>query len=303
MILKGGGKRRQLGLIAVKHLLFLFIALIMVGSTAARAQYIYYSNRPGSCCLFGSSFDDPNLHIYIYAPGSSEVVKAAFRLETSVFGPEDIDSVEASPGVIIESGDLLSGIVLSFSFPQLNHQPVMSLRVVNNPPHQSATVVFIRDARFIRADGDTLRLRDFYTYSESMIDCFDPVILWECPDTVSAEIGKTTSFQVAAAGTAFGYGFTFVDVADTTGWVTSWSPESIMAVCPICEWDWHTISIDLSVPESTPKGSLGTIILRGKLSGTVVLPYDQERVVLRAVAPVAVKKSSWGLVKSLFKTD
>lgn len=279
-----------------------------MGSAAARAQYIYYSNRPGSCCLFGSSFNDPNLHIYIDAPGFSDVVKAAFRLETSVFGPEDIDSVEASPGVTIESGDLLSGIVLSFSFPQLNHEPVMSLRVVNNPPHQSTTepmvsMVFIRDARLIRADGDTLRLKDFYTYSESMIDCFDPVILWESPDTVSAEIGKTTSFQVSAAGTAFSYGFTVIDVADTTGWVTNWSPESIDAACPICEWDWHTISIDLSVPESTPKGSLGTIVLRGKFLGTTVLAYDQERVVLRAVAPVAVKKSSWGLVKSLFKTD
>ena len=113
------------------------ILLSIVSVRDSSGQYLYVSTAPYICSIDGVGawgYID-SFHLYLHLPQVDDAIGASFRLESSTYGPEDFAGVRATGDVSIESGDILSGMVLSFPAGRYEFDALLTIRVVLNEPH------------------------------------------------------------------------------------------------------------------------------------------------------------------------
>jgi hypothetical protein len=228
-------------------------------------------------------------------------VGASFRLESEVYGPEDFVSVEPAAGVVIEAGDLFSGIQLSFPAGRYEADTLMTIHVEPNPPDPTGIgIACTRDVRLYRQGGEMVSLDDVWFY---MTHCYQSGawIEWTHPDTVSAPIGAATTVDVYGLGNSLGgLTGTGLRIEDDMGWIVSAPGGSIMADCGPCPWQAQLVRISVAVPKETPTGTVNE--LRVVPTGPCCL-NSLATVYVRAVPGVPVESSSWGRIKSMYRTE
>jgi hypothetical protein len=262
-------------------------------------QWIYCAEKAEDCFLYctshGACPKPDTMYIFIRAADSVGVTRAHFRLAWDYPGCDSILSVTPCPNVAIESGDILQGMTISFPLITGGHFKALTV-VFRNTPEQPPTAYseygfWIRDARLERPNAQTLALLDYCT-GPFYPDCYWRSLLWFHPDTVDAYIGSQTDVKIQWEQHGPGYPGPTVQVTDEKSWMSETTLYLEDTGCLTCPWHIRTEHIYVGVPEGTPAGALSAITFNG-------LPL--ESIVLRAVSPIAVEKTSWGAVKSLFK--
>jgi hypothetical protein len=273
--------------------------VLSISFNAARAQYLYFSPSAFECSCDGI---DCWRFIYTYriilrAPNVTDAVGASFRIESELYGPEDFVSIELADGVVVESGDLFSGIRLSFPAGQYEADTLMTIHIELNPPDSYGMGVCTRDVDLYRLTGDALSLDDVWFY---ISHCHDvgAWIEWTHPDTVSVPIGGTSTVDVYGLGNSLG-GLTGTNltVEDDMGWFAGCTGCSISADCGPCPWHAKLIRISVAVPKEAPKDTVGR--LRIVPTGPCCLT-SSTTLYVRAIPGVPVDPTSWGRIKSMY---
>ena len=192
-----------------------------------------------------------------------------------------------------------AGITLSWpSDTVLNHLPVLSFNVEQNPPRpaQNASSAFIREAELFRRD-QIIPLDDTYVWADITINCNDAFIFFPNPDTVTVVRGRKSELRMTYGVGADGYGSAEVMISDDFGWVQSFSPNVIEGRgCVICEWDWHDFVICVDVPADAGLRDTNVFRLEG-----VNAPFNVNRTFyVRVVDPVPIQLRTFGGIKALY---
>jgi len=277
-----------------------------VCASPALGQYIYLGDYANDCMmqpLLPAPYPPNIKHIYVDCPSITDAVAVSFRLGSELIGPEDVVSATPALGVVIESGDLFSGITLSLSGSALNDFEVLSLELADNPPHQydlsRGSYEFIHSPKIIRASGDTISLDEAWAFF-CCVDCFELHVVWGCPDTADVDIGADSAVCFRTVVTAAGMWGCSIEVTDDRGWVTGYTPSSIWGDgCGFCAWNSGFNAIAISVPAGAEDYELSKVTIR-PLDAAVAA--DSASFYIRAIPPVGVRESSWGAVKKLFKS-
>lgn len=278
--------------------------LILALAAPASAQWVYMNEYPGSCIISQLFFPIPGVapkYIYVYAPGRPDVAGATFRIQSDVMGPEDVVSMTPAPGVTIVGGDLFGGITLSWSPHELLHEAVLALDLIDNPPHQPSGMyggqVWTDDVTLATAGGD-IPCEPSYTSTDINIDCFWFYPFAYPPDTVDVAVGAASHYEFLAG--ASGQGGASLTVEDAPGWVTGWDPSGVWGSCPVCDWDYAHVVVDVFVPEGTPPDTFHPVVTR--LAWWDGQDREWHRTtVLRTIVPVATEPSSLGKLKTLYR--
>jgi hypothetical protein len=281
------------------------VGVLLAAATCASpalGQYIYLGDYANDCMmqpLHPAPYPPSIKHIYVDCPGVTDAVAVSFRLGSELIGPEDVVSATPAPGVAIESGDLFSGITLSLPGSALRDLEVLSLELVDTPPHQQSwDYEVIHSPKIIRASGDTLCLDEAWAFF-CCSDCFELHVIFGCPDTVDVHIGADSLVRFRTVVTAAGMWGCSIEVTDDRGWVTGYTPSSIWGdECGFCAWDSGFNTIAVSVPGGAEAYELSTVTIR-PLSAAAAA--DSAKFCVRAIPPVGVRDSSWGVLKKLFK--
>jgi hypothetical protein len=238
-----------------------------------------------------TGFDSPST-LYVYAHSGSEItIGASFRIQDDLFG--DILTVTPEPGVTILSGDVLSGIMLSWPPHALDHEPILALEV--SPGYGGEATA--TDIVFWQTTG-SYPGEDVTTAINSFPHCSTYWAGWQVPDTTAVVIDAIEEFTIKAiVHTEQPYGGT-LSMVDTEGWVTGLSSDVIPFQCWACPWHWGVIDITVAVPDTVAPQTLNTITLQCNYFGQVI---DEVDIVLRAVEPVATEPTSFGRLKALYR--
>jgi hypothetical protein len=281
-------------------LVFVLLTLLLIPSQAA-GQYLYFSPNGGcasdgvSCWVYFQTY-----YIFLRIPDVHDATGASFRLESEAFGPEDFASVNAYGDVVIEGGDVFTGITLSWPSGLYDNDTLLTIPIELNEPHSDLYPWLIgrtRDIEIYTASGDTLQLDNFLFFC-SHCHGGGGGISWDRPDTVTAVIGEQTTIDISAIGSADGVTGTHLDALDQLGWVSGCSHCSVTCVCAPCPWDVQHVLVHISIPSDVQDGTVDEVRLIP--SGPCCL-RDSTSFLVKAVAPIAVEKSSWGRMKNLFK--
>ncbi len=268
-----------------------FIALTSA-VPAATAEYVYLAQAPGECTLPTTA--PLEYSVFIHSGAYNDIRGVVLRVDCERFGPADVASVTAPPGVTIIGGDIFNGIELSFGSRALAHDPVLTIHLMSQVPYGDA---WTRDVTLLRAAG-SLTLPDFATLGWDF-DCFGTFVIWNAPDTVSVAVDEDDMFQFDAVVTTGSYPpNATVTVLDPANWLSAPVSEDVYAGCGWCKWDVTTVTVPTHVPAGVVDGTLNEITLRMSSFGG---PVGQRTVVLRAVQPVAVEHKTIGAVKAMFR--
>ena len=264
------------------------------------AQYVYFSPN-GDCSVDGSGCMNyfSEFHIFILAQDVSDAIGASFFIEgyePSDFGNEHISSIEPHDNVVIEYGDLFSGIMLSWPAGQYSTDTLLTMRIdLNNPPVLSMGV-YTKDIRLYRSNGDTLHLDDFLFYCSYCSMPTSVWIDWFHQDTVMVQIGSSTEVSIDCLGHTNGFGLTGTafNAFDQERWLNGCVDCSITCICATCPWDVTSVLVNVSVPDTVLPGT--SDLLRLIPTGPCCLE-DSTRLYLYAVPDVGTEKKSWGAIK------
>jgi hypothetical protein len=268
------------------------------------AQYLYFSPNAWTCSCDGvgcwRAID--TYRIILRAPDVSDAVGVSFRIESEAYGPEDFVKVDPADGVMIESGDLFSGVRLSFPAGRFDADTLLTIHVELNAPHSpgATEVASTKDVQLHRSTGETSSLEDVVFY---VSHCHDSGtwIEWMHPDTLTAEIGEATTIAIAGIGESLGgYSGTTLDIQDELGWVTDCSPCYFSVDCGPCPWNSQIVQISLAIPSGTSEGTIDE--LHVVPTGPCCLS-SPTTLYVRAIAAVPVRSSSWGRVKAIFRSE
>jgi hypothetical protein len=272
------------------------VALLGSWNGPAAGQYVYFSEAAGSCGpdgIDGWKFHS-TYYVFVHAPGVRNTTGVRFRLELLAWGPEDIASVEPAPGVVIEEGDPLTGMTLSWPAMEPTHEPALVLTFVDLPPTQvpDGPLAWTRDVTLYLSGDEALALDDNWTIPTH---CSYTRVFWNRPDTADVVIGRTSAVEVAGVVSGPGYGGSYLEAADEQGWVQSVSPGFILATCGGCPWDWTTNEVSVEVPEETDQGTLSLLTVQPES-----FSVQPAAVWLRAVKPIGVRRTTFGGIKALY---
>jgi len=285
----------------VKIAMVTLFIISMIFPEQAHAQYLYFSPT-GHCSVDGINcwqyFSE--YYVFIRFPGLSDCIGASFRLESDVFGPEDFVSVDPHMGVIIENGDLFSGITLSWPAGHYTNDTLLTIPIELNEPHSSAwNVAWTREVKIFKANGDTLYLDDVRFYCSHCYGYGGDTIRWKHPDTLVATIGKQSTLDIPCIGSsAGGLSGTYLDVVEQLNWVDGCTHCGVHVECGPCPWSIQHVYVHLSVPSETSPETHNLIRLIP--SGPCCMD-DSTSFYVRAVPEIGVEETSWGKLKSLFK--
>jgi len=278
--------------------ILLFITMLMPGRIFG--QYLYFSPT-GDCSAdgvgCGSYFS--TYYVFINVPQIADATGASFRLESEEFGPEDFASVDPHDGVNIESGDLFSGITLSWPTGQYSNDTLLTIPIERNEPHASSMqVAWTRDIEVYIANGDTLYMEDFLFFCSHCYGSWAS-IQWQHPDTFTAAIGKQTVLDISCVGSSGGgLTGTDLDVSDQLNWVDGCTQCGVACDCAPCPWDLQHVLVSISIPEDMSEGTVDFVQLTP--SGPCCLE-DSTSFFVKAISETGVEGSSWGKIKSLYK--
>ena len=286
--------RRYLTLIALFSILFF--------PSTSSGQYIYFSPT-GGCAVDGTDcwYFINTYFVFIDTPGINDAIGASFRLESDVYGPEDFSAVISHENIFVQSGDLFSGITLSWPPGLYSVDTLMTISIELNEPHNSSwTVCVTRDIKIFKANGDTINLSDFpfecsHCYQSSVW------VRWDHPDTMLAIIGEQTLLEIISTGYSTG-GIAVGDfnISDEQGWIPSGTDCLVYCKCPPCPWDIQHIGLDVTIPSDVLVGTLSKV--RIEPLGLCCM-RDSSFFYIKATSKVPVENSSWGSIKSLFGGD
>jgi len=284
----------------MKLRIFILLFITMLTPSILLSQYIYFSPN-GHCSSdgIGCAGYYAEYYIFLRIPNGSDCTGSSFRLESDVFGPEDFASVDPHEGVIIENGDLFSGITLSWPVGQYTNDTLLTIPIELNEPHSDAwEVAWTREVKIFKTNGDTLYLDDVLFYCSH---CYGSggSIWWQHPDTLTAIIGKQSILDISCIGSSGGgLQGTSIDVFEQLDWVDGCTNCSVMVNCGPCPWDIQHIYVHLSVPSDVSEGAVN--LIRLVPSGMCCLD-DSTSFFVKAISETGVEGSSWGKIKSLFR--
>jgi hypothetical protein len=278
----------------------IFISFVILPSDGI-CQYIYFSSN-GNCALDGTDCWDfiDTYYIFINTPDVDDAIGAYFLFDSEVYGPEDISTVNSHDNVQIQSGDLFSGLHLTWPSGQYSNDTLLTISVDMNEPHPVAPFIVGR-TKFIelyRANGDTLAL-DSVSFICS--HCYSSLIwvLWDHPDTTNAFIGGQTAIEIRGRGHSTGglahCGFF---ISDEQGWIAPGLSCGVFCYCPPCPWDDTRILLNVIIPDGVPYGTMNKIR---------IIPVgpscmdDSSFFYVKADSTSPVAETSWGVIKSLYK--
>jgi hypothetical protein len=267
------------------------------------AQFVYFSPN-GSCSIDGTGCLDgfSEFYVFIRAEAVLNTTGSYFYIEGdefSQFGSNNVLSVEPHEGVVIESGDLFSGMTLSWPAGQYASDTLLTIHLdpLNMPLF--SMLVFTRGIELCTASEDTLFLDDFIFYCSHCTGLGDDFIEWQHPDTIDALIGAQTVLEIPCIGhSAGGFSGTDLDVFDENGWVDECTYCSVSIDCGPCPWDVQHVLVTISIPDGITGGT--TDRLRLIPSGPCCLG-DSTAFYIQAVSEVSVEESSWGKIKETYK--
>lgn len=267
------------------------------------AQHVYSSPIDG-CSIDGIGCLDGLSEFYVFirtegVPNSKGTYFYIEGDEYSQFGGNNVLSVEPHEGVVIEGGDLFSGMTLSWPVGQYTSDTLLTIRLdpLNMPLF--SMLVFTKDIELYTATEDTLFLDDFIFYCSHCTGLGDDFIEWQHPDTVTALMGEQTILALPCIGNSGG-GFSGTDLYayDTYGWIDECTYCSVSIDCGPCPWDVQHVLVTISIPDGIPDGTTDRVRLIP--SGPCCLD-DSTAIYIRAVSEVGVEESSWGAIKRLFE--
>lgn len=265
------------------------------------AQYVYLSPT-GGCSVDGTGCMNyfPEFYIFILSEDVSDAIGAHFYIEGdeySQFGIENILNVELHDGVVIEGGDLFSGITLSWPEGQYTSDTLLTLEFDPDNLPILSWAAFTRDIELYRADGDTLHLDDFMFYCSHCTGMAGGTIWWQHPDTVTAAIGEQSVLDLPCIGdSGGGLSGTYLDAFDLFGWVEECTFCSVGIDCGPCPWDAQHVLVTLTIPGEVEEGT--TNLIRLIPSGPCCLD-DSTAVYVKAISGSGTEETSWGRMKRL----
>jgi hypothetical protein len=269
------------------------------------AQYVYLSPT-GGCSVDGTGCMDyyAQFYLFIRAEDVSNSTGASFFIEGdeySQLGSDNILSIEAHEGVVIESGDLFSGMTLSWPEGQYTSDTLLTIALDPDNLPALGWAVFTRDIRLYRVTGNTLYPDDFMFYCSHCYGTGEDAIWWQHPDTVTAVIGKQSLIDLPCIGESpGGFSGTDLDAFDANGWIDECTHCSVGIDCGPCPWDVQHVLVAISIPNGTEEGT--TDLVRLIPSGPCCMD-DSTSVYVRAVSESGTARSSWGAIKHLYKDE
>jgi hypothetical protein len=286
----------------MRALMFL-ICLLLAFPISLAAQYVYFSPT-GGCSLDGNGCLDGYtvFHVFIRAEDVSNTTGAHFYVEGnefSQFGDENILSVDPHDGVVIESGDLFSGMTLSWPAGQYVSDTLLTVDLDPLEMPLLSMAVFTKDIELYTADGDTLFPDDFVFYCSLCDGLGDNIIEWLHPDTIDVLIGTQAVIEIPCIGhSAGGFSGTDLDAFDTNGWIDECTSCGVSVDCGPCPWDVQHVLVTVSIPDGITGGTTDRIRLIP--TGPCCLD-DSTAFSVQAVTEVGVVESSWGKIKETYK--
>jgi len=226
------------------------------------AQHFYLSASPDGC---EAPFPfTEKVRFYLNAP-DVETVGGIFRVDTDVFGFEDVVSLVAVNGVTIVSGDLFSGITLSWPATIAKDLELLQLELVDNRPFagQNAVISFLRDTRLKESGGIVRALGDAFSWVNVDVACYGPAFFFPNDDTLDVVTGETQTVTLRYAMPASYPVSVSLSFSDARGWTGVHTPASFREQkCIVCDWDWRTISLTVTVPAGVAEETIDRVVMR-----------------------------------------
>ncbi|UCF06560.1 MAG: hypothetical protein JSV33_05910 [bacterium] len=269
------------------------------------AQYVYLSPT-GGCSIDGIGCMDgfSEFYIFIHTEVVTNAIGTSFYIEgdeNSQFGIENILNVQTHEDVVIESGDLFSGITLSWPEGQYIYDTLLTVEFDPDNPPIFSWMVFTRDIELYRASGDTLHLDDFMFYCSHCTGMAEGTIWWQHPDTIKAEIGKQSVIDIPCIGNSSGgLSGTYLDAFDDLGWIDECTHCGVGIDCGPCPWDVQHVLLTISIPSDVEKGTTNKVRLIP--SGPCCLD-DSTSLYVTALPTIGTEKTSWGTIKKLLNNN
>jgi hypothetical protein len=283
---------------AICWMLFMFAIPIPLA-----AQYVYFSPIDG-CSIDGTGCLDgfTEFYVFIRSEAVSNATGTYFYIEGdefSQFGSSNVLSVEPHDGVVIENGDLFSGMTLSWPSGQYASDTLLTVHLDPLDMPLLSNLVFTRDLEIYTTEEDTLFLDDFTFYCSLCDGLGDSFIEWQHPDTVDALIGTQTVLDIPCIGNSGG-GFSGTDLEafDAYDWITECTYCGVSIDCGPCPWDVQHVLVTISIPDGITGGTTDRVRLIPL--GPCCLD-DSTAFYVQAVTEVGVEESSWGEIKGLYK--
>jgi hypothetical protein len=283
----------------MKTMLIMMTLLVPIAGSAGTGDgFLYFSNEPGWCNIPDWQYEG-SYSIFVHTGDLTGVTGGRFRLESDLYGPEDLVSFAPASGVTVVEGDPFTGMTLSWTPETLEHRELLTLTLADNLPHQTpedpySYCVWTRECVLFRAGAEDVALVDVCT-AVAIVDCFDPIVQWIHPDTVDVVIDGTTVVEIRWIVGGGGFVGTYLDLSDTEGWTTSFVPHSVWGgYCPGCPWQWETTRITVDVPKGTEDHATSLL---------TIMPEDFPSPTsfwLRAVEEVGVEKTTFGGIKARY---
>lgn len=276
----------------------LLVTIMLTTPVVAAAQFgdvfVYVAEQPEQCLVSGDSYDGQILTVYVESNEYESVAGVRFRVESLGFGPEHVQSLTTPDGMLIASGDISSGITITFSSRGLHHEPVLYIELAG---HYGVPGIWTHDVAVLLA-GTWESKPDFYVHGFP-IDCFSTATLWYPPDTVEVVVDRDELFSFKALVVQGGYPPNgMVSAVDATGWIPAPVEKWVWAGCGYCPWDFTVVTVPVYVPKGVADGTLNPVTFQMFSFGSVI---SEKTVVLKARNPDAVEETTWGRVKALYR--
>ena len=220
-------------------------------------SYVYLGTAPGNCGMdMLSYFFDHTWHIFVHAPDTSSF-GVYFWIEPFAFGPEDSVTITPGDGISYE-GDLLTGMTISWESSMFDHDSVLTLNFIDNPPTNVPypCIAMLHDSELFLDNGSTVYLEDV---ASQFVYCgsYGGGTIFLRPDTFIVDSGKDAivTFRGLGTGPAWGPVATGIHAVDELGWVGDLTPTYLWQTCSFCPWNYSIFELLVSVPPFTPTGT------------------------------------------------
>jgi hypothetical protein len=257
--------------------------------------YVYAARYPRTCFL-SPHLSVQTINIYVASGSVTDVTGVSFRLQTTRFGPADVQSITTPWDVSITSGDIFSGINLIFSSRHLDHDPVLTIEVsvANNYAEVVTQNVYLYRGSVPEP------VAPFVTVSE-FAGCVGPQPMWYPPAEVELDVDQDDSFCFrAVAETNSDETTGWVEVIDPLGWVPDGFQQQVYAGCGAarCSFNYTAVTVPVHVPSGVPDGTTNVVTVHARVPIGIVA---ETTITLRAVDPIATRETTWGLIKALYR--
>jgi hypothetical protein len=252
----------------------------------------YFSNQSNLChYITGSEY-----WLFVHSPSDNNITGLSVDLDLTGTYLFFVPVVTPESGVTIDEIDTSTipyHIEISWTPRALENTPMIKFMYGGDPEFQGYQIP--QNVVFDRGDGNTVTGQGVWTFGGCCIDCYPCSVGLISENHVVVPIGSNTVIPFFWEYYCYLAGGFPLEVSDSEGWVTSWTPTSAgdIATCGMCFEPRHQGSISIHVPASVTPGSTNEV--------TITALNNSRTIILEADSPVPVKVSTWGAIKSLYK--